>query len=200
MTTNQVLALGRELASKFEDTDTLGRWMSHYLSAMLDEADEAPEAESAEVRRRCAELVLEVWSHRSVFPFNTAPMSSYDAVLRALERIDPDASPWLAHGGPNAASLDSVGEAAALAIALERSTMKVVAFVLGKAASLADVLESDWLGLTSEIEDQDSRMVETFRRRLPHSQSADEVIDQAIARLETARTLLQHPTGVLPEE
>jgi hypothetical protein len=46
--------------------------------------------ENAEAERRCFETILKLWQHRSSFPNNHRPFENFEAIFRALNRIDPE--------------------------------------------------------------------------------------------------------------
>lgn len=81
-----VLNLGRALAAELDDTDTLGRWMAHHLSDLLErrQASTHPNADDAEI----ADIVLRLWAHRVSAPFRHQPYLRYTEILRAIDRMD----------------------------------------------------------------------------------------------------------------
>ena len=89
----EVVALGRKLVDelgKHRSTDTLSRWMAHYIAELIDAADNAPPDERVAARGRCFEAILELWSHRSELPNGRRPLEDLEPIARALESLDPD--------------------------------------------------------------------------------------------------------------
>ncbi|GAA1815380.1 hypothetical protein [Agromyces neolithicus] len=89
MISEDVLKLGRALSAELDETDTLGRWMAHHLSDLLDRRLAAENsADDAEI----AELVLRLWASRASAPLRHQPFLRYTEILRFIDRIDRLAS------------------------------------------------------------------------------------------------------------
>ena len=89
MISEDVLKLGSALAAELDDTDTLGRWMAHHLSDLLNSRDTSADADrDAEI----ADVVLGLWAHRAAAPLRHTPLLRYTEILRTLDRIDRLAS------------------------------------------------------------------------------------------------------------
>lgn len=99
MITKDVLRLGRALAAELDDTDTLGRWMAHHLSDLLEgrKTSSDPDADDAMI----TEIVLRLWAHRASAPLRRQPYLRYAEILRAIDRMDR-----LGTGYPFGASAD----------------------------------------------------------------------------------------------
>ncbi len=90
---DQVLALGRKLVDELDlesSTDTLGRWMAHYIADLMDHVDSAPIEERAASKKRCFEAILELWSHRAELPNGKRPFEDLEPIMRAIESLDPE--------------------------------------------------------------------------------------------------------------
>ena len=70
-------------------TDTLGRWMAHYVAELMDAATNAPPEERDSSRTRCFDAILALWSHRAELR-NGSPFNELEAIIRALESLDPE--------------------------------------------------------------------------------------------------------------
>ena len=70
--------------------DTLGRWMAHYISELIDAAENAPPDELAASQKRCFDAILELWGHRAELPNGKRPFEELEPIIRALESLDPD--------------------------------------------------------------------------------------------------------------
>ncbi len=92
--TQGALSLGRRLASEFDETDLLGRWMCHHLSGLLREAAEADGHERRAAEHRAADLVLRIWKHKAATPFRQEPVAGIDAVTDGLARLGSQPDPW----------------------------------------------------------------------------------------------------------
>ena len=90
---DQVLALGRKLVDELDlesSTDTLGRWMAHYVAELMDHAESAPILEHAGSKKRCFDAILELWSHRAELPNGKRPFEALEPIMRAIESLDPE--------------------------------------------------------------------------------------------------------------
>lgn len=65
-----VVRLGQRIVRELDledSNDTLGRWMAHRIAQLMQRADEARnDEEREETQSECADLILRVWSRRSV--------------------------------------------------------------------------------------------------------------------------------------
>ncbi len=90
-----LLELGKRIVTELgidESTDTLGRWMAHYIAELILAAESASVEEQPAKRAQCTTAILELWNHRHHLPAGKRPFEDFDAVLRALESLDPNAS------------------------------------------------------------------------------------------------------------
>lgn len=68
--------------------DTLGRWMAHYVAELIDETERAAGPEKASAQHRCFTAILELWSHRAVFPRGMRPHQELEPILRVVQSLD----------------------------------------------------------------------------------------------------------------
>lgn len=80
-----MLELGPE-----HETDTLTRWMAHYVSEQIIAAESLTSARKTAVEERCFNTVLALWAHRNKLPNGFRPFEGFEPILRALARLDPD--------------------------------------------------------------------------------------------------------------
>lgn len=71
------IALGQRILEELKcdyETDTLGRWLAHYLAEKMERATSAPKGDAGEPdRRECIDLILRLWEHRQSWPLS-APL------------------------------------------------------------------------------------------------------------------------------
>ena len=91
----QVINLGNllveELKREHEYPDTLSRWMAHYIAEQIVAAESTTATERTAAQERCFQTILALWEHRSSMPSGHRPFESVEPILRALERLDPEA-------------------------------------------------------------------------------------------------------------
>lgn len=88
-----VIALGEKLVAELElrqSTDTLGRWMAHYVAELIHAAKTAPQATRTDAEARCASAILELWDHRAALPNGTRPFESLEPLIETLKSLDPE--------------------------------------------------------------------------------------------------------------
>jgi hypothetical protein len=94
-----VIALGKRLVEELglePGVDTLGRWMAHYIAELIKKAEETGNsAERRMARKRCCEAILRLWKHRSSLPHGARPLANLESVLKAIENLRGNKTPWL---------------------------------------------------------------------------------------------------------
>ena len=86
-----ILPLGKKIVDELgldESSDTLGRWMAHYIAELIQSAEAALEDDRPEKLARCAEAILGIWEHRSMLPNDKRPFEDFEPILRVLESLD----------------------------------------------------------------------------------------------------------------
>lgn len=89
----RIINLGKALVEELSldpGVDTLARWMAHYIAEQMEIAKNATGDDKFEAEQRCFETILKLWQHRSSFPNGRRPFESFEPVLRALARLDPE--------------------------------------------------------------------------------------------------------------
>lgn len=85
------MELGRHLVRELgieERVDTLGRWMAHHLSELIDRAENAPsDTERAIALEEATYTILKLWEYRASLPGNAYPLAPYKNILLALDRL-----------------------------------------------------------------------------------------------------------------
>ena len=87
-----VLDLGQALVEELgldPGTDTLGRWMAHYIAELIEEAETAKVEERPAKFGQCADAILKLWEHRHQLPSGKRPFEGLEPILRAIESLDP---------------------------------------------------------------------------------------------------------------
>jgi len=112
----RIINLGRALVRELSldpGVDTLARWMAHYVAEQIVTVEDATGDDRIEAQQHCFTTILELWQHRSSLPNGRRPFESFEPVLRALERLDPEnPAPYYSFAKPSLPSseLDDSGE------------------------------------------------------------------------------------------
>jgi hypothetical protein len=89
----KILALGRKLVEELglePSVDTLGRWMAHHIAELMDRVKMATGEECIRAENRCFEAILNLWKHRSQLPNGKRPFADLEAIIRAVQSLDPN--------------------------------------------------------------------------------------------------------------
>lgn len=82
--------MGKKLVKELNleySTNTLGRWMSHYLAELMLEIDEAKtEDEKKTIKRECCEVILQLWSQKENLPIKN-PLEDLGPVVEILKTL-----------------------------------------------------------------------------------------------------------------
>lgn len=92
-TQQQVIRLGKKIVDELglePGVDTLSRWMAHYIAEKIESIHSYEGAERDSARHECFELILNLWQHHAHYPNGNAPLTRFDAIYDAIERIDPE--------------------------------------------------------------------------------------------------------------
>jgi GNAT superfamily N-acetyltransferase len=78
-----------------DETDTLGRWTSHYVASLIEEASVTRSSSvRSEAQRDALNIILALWERRAALPGNIYPLKQYKYLLRILAATSPDATIW----------------------------------------------------------------------------------------------------------
>jgi hypothetical protein len=170
------LELGRLLASELEHTDTLGRWIAHYLAERMTRLQQKTESERAIAEAEVVDLILRLWALRRQLPGGRLPLAEVDEVEAAIARLAPGRRPW-AYFGAFAADTEPSTEATEAsttlkaALLVDRLAGDLVHGLIGRATALAEADEAVWVTQAEQIGDETLRRVR--RVRVDHDDSED---------------------------
>lgn len=168
-TIKEVLALGEALVEQFKlkrDDDILGQWIAHYLAERLTEYKKAKGAAKDSLGAEITDAILKFWKHRAVFPRGDAPFENYEAVMRALESLDPDRERYFSYRAADEATVGGKPvsrQLIDLAKGLDRGTRALINFCFTYAAYASGKPPKAWLDAARVLEaDTDMRVVIRF--------------------------------------
>lgn len=163
-----MLELGTLLASELEPTDTLGRWMAHYLAERMTSLERKTGSERAIAEAEVADLILRLWSLRRHLPGGRLPLAQVDEVEAAIARLTPGRRPW-AYFGVFSADTEPSTEATEtsttlkVALLVDRLAGDLVHGLIGRAAALAEEGEAAWIKQAEKIGDGALRTIRRIR-------------------------------------
>ncbi|MER3318491.1 MAG: hypothetical protein RIB79_09360 [Allomuricauda sp.] len=83
-----ILKLGKKIIKELQlehTGNTLVRWMIHYISELMENADKAPSGKKKEqLRKECCQAILELWRNREFLPMKK-PLQNVAPILEILE-------------------------------------------------------------------------------------------------------------------
>ncbi len=152
-----ILALGEKLVGELkllESTNTLARWMAHYVAERIEAAKTAPPETRADEEARCAKAIFELWDHRAGLPDGARPFEGLKPVIETLAALDPE-SPRRFYGRGRWPETEPPGE---------------------------DPLVRRWLRLAESIDDTARIVIDTAIRRAAAAAADDAAEWVALAR------------------
>jgi hypothetical protein len=89
----KILSLGKLLVEELESeprTDTLSRWMAHYIAEKIVIVKNAIGKKKKDAEKQCFDTILKLWKHRAYIKDGQRPFENYETIFRALERLNPE--------------------------------------------------------------------------------------------------------------
>ncbi len=161
-----MLELGKLLAAELEQTDTLGRWIAHYLADRMTSLEKKTGSERDTAEAEVADLIFRLWSLRRQLPSGRLPLAEVDEVEAAIERLTPGRRPW-AYFGAFAADTEPSPEETETSTTLKAAQLvdrlagDLVHGLIGRAAALAEENGAAW---TKHAEKLGDGALQTLRR------------------------------------
>jgi hypothetical protein len=91
----KAINLGKQLVAELRrepDTDTLCRWMAHYVAEQIVIAENTTGAKKVAAETKCFQTILALWKHRATLPNGHRPFEDFEPIFQALASLDPDKS------------------------------------------------------------------------------------------------------------
>lgn len=89
-----ILPLGKKIVEELgldNSTDTLGRWMAHYIADLIVQAEREPaKAKKATAEKVCFEAIAKLWQHHSGFPKGKRPFEHLDSIIETISTLNPE--------------------------------------------------------------------------------------------------------------
>ena len=171
-----ILALGRKLVEELgleTSTDTLGRWMSHYLAELIVQAESSIGDEKNTIEKNCFDTILALWKHRAVLHGVGQPFERVGELAQAIESLNPDNSTpryFRAIRSRIAKNEKMIGgeDWLELADGLDYSAKVLISHCLGNAAREATDKSKEWVSLAEAagMETKGEKLVVRFVSRV----------------------------------
>ncbi|WP_159389518.1 AVAST type 3 anti-phage proein Avs3b [Pseudomonas sp. S34] len=194
-----MLALGEKLVAELklvESTDTLARWMAHYVAELLVRAEHAPLPKREKAQELCACAILDLWAHARTFPAKRKAFESIDRVIETIESLHPDGEPhyrnnlWRALDARADSGDSEVEELMTTALGIDAAARNLIHHVLAHASCAAGRDSAEWLELAQQLEEEDPltelriRIVRAGRDEAQLKKHRIEQLEKRIAQLE----------------
>jgi hypothetical protein len=87
----ETIQLGKKLVKELgleQTSNTLTRWMAHYVAELMVEAENAKGAKKVKLEKECCETILKLWGNRKKLPGNASPLSNFTNALQVLNGLN----------------------------------------------------------------------------------------------------------------
>ena len=156
--------LGEKLVAELklvESTDTLARWMAHYVAELMVRAEHAPLPERDEAQKSCARAILDLWAQARAFPAKRTAFESIDRVIEAIDSLHPDGVPhyrndlWRALDARVNNGDSEVEKLLTTALGIDGAARNIIHHVLARASRAAGRDSAEWLELAQHLDEED---------------------------------------------
>lgn len=150
---NAILVLGRKLVEELgleDSTDTLSRWMAHYIAELIVQAERSTGKEKESIEKGCFEAILKLWEHRGALPGVKQPFVQLHELAQAIESLNPERETpryfrTIRAQEPKEEEREGVEDWFKLADGLDYSARILISFCLGNAAHAAMDKSKEWI-------------------------------------------------------
>lgn len=192
-------ALGEKLVAELnliESTDTLARWMAHYIAELMVRAKQSDLPKRDEAQRLCAGAILDLWAQVRAFPAKRKVFKSIDRVIETIDSLHPDGEPHYRNElwrSLDACANNEDGEVEKLlttALGIDGAARNLIHHILAHASRLAGRESTEWLELAQNLSDEDPltelriRIVSSGRNEAQLENYRIEQLEKRIAQLE----------------
>lgn len=159
-----MLALGERLIAELklvDSTNTLARWMAHYIAELIVRAEQAAPAQHREALEECARAIMDLWALARTFPTERGIFESVDRIIEVIDSLHPDAGSYYRNDRWRALEALAIGagneidELLTTALEIDGIARSLIHHVLTLAAQVARRESAEWLELAQDLEDED---------------------------------------------
>lgn len=194
------LALGEKLVAELkliESTDTLARWMAHYVAELMVRAEHAPLPKREEAQQSCACAILDLWEQTRSFPAKRTAFDSIDRVIECIDSLHPDGGPhyrnnlWRALDARANDGDMEVENLLATALGIDGAARNLIHHILAHASRAAGRDSAEWLELAQNLDEEDP-LTELRIRIVRAGRDEAEIKNHRIEQLEKRIAQLEH--------
>lgn len=189
---SDIIALGKLLVDELQldqSVDTLGRWMAHHITEVMQAAEKATGRKKSEAEERCREAILSLWNHINAFPQGRRPLAEIEPLLATIQALDPNNSAYFYQSKAQALiDKSTLSEESKnwleLALEIDYSARVLISICLNKTAN--DIVHKNyvWFDLAESL-DADLPVMDVVR----FIASDDQQFEGSI-QMTTAKTLI----------
>ena len=168
---DSILVLGQKIVDELgidQSTDTLGRWMAHYIAEKMEDAEAATGEARDKKMSECNDLILKLWAHRSDLSNGQRPFEDFEPIFRVLKSLDLDdtMSRFFVKQGLEAGLKDEdelVAQWLKMAFELDYTARMLIRYCLAIAAQDTVDKSRDWVALAEAITKEDDIDIRVVR-------------------------------------
>lgn len=198
-----LIELGKKLVRELgleQSTDTLARWMAHYIAQLIINAESAAPETKPQAEKECFQAILNLWEHRADFPAGKRPYEELEPILHQLLKLDTDANSafYYRHIRPNedeATENPEVTKWLEFVESINYAAKLTIGYGLSKAAESFTDKTREWVTLAEKI-DLDQIEVKTVRLTSSISDFYNETNLDEIRR-QTIQTKIARLSGIM---
>ncbi|MCF5736428.1 hypothetical protein [Pseudomonas syringae] len=157
--------MGQKLVAELklsESTDTLARWMAHYVAElMLRAAHELP-PKREEAQQLCARAIMDLWAQAQSLPGKRTAFDSVDRVIECIDSLHPEGGPryrnnlWRALDTRANDGNIEVENLLATALGIDDAARNLIHYILAHASYAAGRDDAEWLELAQKLDEGDA--------------------------------------------
>lgn len=193
---SDIIALGKLLVDELQldqSVDTLGRWMAHHITEVMQAAEKATGRKKSEAEERCREAILSLWNHINAFPQGRRPLAEIEPLLATIQALDPNNSAYFYQSEAQALiDKSTLSEETKnwleLALEIDHSARVLISICLNKTANDIVHKKCVWFDLAESL-DADLPVMDIVRFVASDDQQFEEGILEN-DRVTTAKTLI----------
>lgn len=175
-----VVALGKRLVHQLgkDNDDLLSAWMAHHIAELISAAEAARGKDAERLRKDCAAVIINLWTHRGTALRQHRPFADFDAIMDTIERLGPrrdESFYWDRALRPQHRMRDEVGQQwLDAARSIDSTASQLVRWCVVEATKHADPTDKEWLNLIEEagIAGDHAQAIRVVLQMMPESMGA----------------------------